>query len=220
MEEQPARLADKGRHGRPRYRHPGTTSSHSLGRWFLEGGDLWQFGANSHLWHAYEVAHKEELPDFNIPHADKIEWMIETAGWALEPVSPDYSSEPPRPGYSYSIGFPQAFNFPEVVIFGLTPVAIRGLLDLIVDQLRGGVEIPIGTPLVGLLDNDLRCIFAEVDLAVHGNLFQTAERWHQGRDFRMVQLAWPDRSGWLPYESGFDTGLRLAQPMLGHIDMS
>ena len=30
-----------------------------------------------------------ELPDFHIPHAEKIEWMIETTGWgeASEPQS-------------------------------------------------------------------------------------------------------------------------------------
>ena len=39
----------------------------------------------------------EELPDFHIPHAEKIEWMIETNGWALEPVAEQYDSEPPTP---------------------------------------------------------------------------------------------------------------------------
>jgi len=27
-----------------------------------------------------------DLPDFRIPHAEKIEWMIETKGYAIEPV--------------------------------------------------------------------------------------------------------------------------------------
>ncbi len=164
------------------------------------------------------MAQSEEFPNFKIPHADKIEWMIETNGWALEPVIPDYQADPPQPGYGYSIGFPQTFTFPEVVIFGLTPVAIRGLLDLVVDQLRGGVDIPLGTPLVGLLDNDLRCVFAEVNLDQHGHLFATAVSWHRGTDFRMVQLVWPDRSGWLPYESGFESALSLAQPMIGQLE--
>lgn len=146
--------------------------------------------------------------------------MIETNGWALEPVSPDHGTDPPRPAYSYSIGFPQAFDFPEVVIFGLTPVAIHGLLDLIADQLRSGVVIPVGTPLLGLFDNDLRCVFAPVDLEKHGDLFLTAVRWHRGTAFPMVQMVWPDRSGWLPYESGFDTGLSLAQPMIGQLDLA
>ena len=52
-----------------------------------------------------------ELPDFHIPHAEKIEWMIETNGWALEPVPADAESEPPTPGYAYSIGFVPAGNY-------------------------------------------------------------------------------------------------------------
>ena len=28
-----------------------------------------------------------DLPDFHIPHAEKIEWMIEEHGWAIEPVA-------------------------------------------------------------------------------------------------------------------------------------
>jgi hypothetical protein len=47
-----------------------------------------------------------ELPDFHIPHAEKIEWMIESNGWALEPVLADPDSEPPMPSYAYSIGMP------------------------------------------------------------------------------------------------------------------
>ena len=39
-----------------------------------------------------------ELPDFHIPHAEKIEWMIETDGFAVEPVPPALDSEPPQAG--------------------------------------------------------------------------------------------------------------------------
>jgi hypothetical protein len=31
----------------------------------------------------------------------------------------------------------------------------------------------------------------------------------------MVQLLWPDRNGFLPFEPGFDQQLRFAQPVLG-----
>ena len=105
-----------------------------------------------------------DLPDFHIPHAEKIEWMIETSGWAIEPVAPNTDVDPPLPGYAYTIGFPEAFGFPEVLIFGLTPVAARGLFDLVAELLRGGTEVPIGVELVGLFDNELRCLFAPVDL--------------------------------------------------------
>ncbi|MAT06350.1 MAG: hypothetical protein CL424_15035, partial [Acidimicrobiaceae bacterium] len=104
-----------------------------------------------------------ELPDFHIPHAEKIEWMIETEGWALEPVAPSAETDPPTPAYAYTIGLPALLDFPEIAVFGLTPVASRGLLGLVVDAVRGGTEIPFGVELVGLLANELRCVFGPVD---------------------------------------------------------
>ncbi len=156
-----------------------------------------------------------DLPDFHIPHAEKIEWMIEENGWAIEPVSPQPDLDPPIAGYIYTIGFPAAFDFPEVVLFGLQPVAARGLFDLLADMLRGGTEIPTGLELTGLFDNDLRCIFAPIDIATWGPLFVTGLAWYRHAPFDVVQLLWPDRNGFLPTEAGFDRRLVLAQPVIG-----
>ncbi len=156
-----------------------------------------------------------DLPDFHIPHAEKIEWMIETNGWALEPVLARTDVDPPVPGYAYTIGFPAAFGFPEVLLFGLTPVASNGLIGLVADMLRGGAEIPLGVELVGLFDNDLRCIFAPIDLDDWGGLTQVATSWYRGAPYQVVQLLWPDRNGFLPTEAGFDQRVRPAQPVVG-----
>ena len=158
-----------------------------------------------------------EMPDFHIPHAEKIEWMIETNGWALEPVLPRSDVDPPVPAYAYTIGFPAAFGFPEVLLFGLTPVASNGLVNLVADMLRGGTEIPLGTELVGLFDNDLRCVFAPVDLEEWGGFTQIATAWYRGADYDVVQLLWPDRNGFLPSEVGYDQRMVLAQPVIGVI---
>jgi hypothetical protein len=158
-----------------------------------------------------------ELPDFHLPHTEKIEWMIETEGWAIEPVLPRADVDPPRPGYAYSIGLPALVGFPEVVVFGLLPVAARGLIGLVVDVLRSGTEIPIGDELVGLLDNELRCQFAPVAMDEWAELFATAEAWYHGEPFEVVQLIYPDRHGFLPYEPGFDQRMRIAQPVVGTV---
>jgi hypothetical protein len=156
-----------------------------------------------------------DLPDFHIPHAEKIEWMIETKGWALEPVAARPDLDPPQAGYAYTIGFPAAFGFPEVIVFGLTPVAASGLLDLVADLLGGGTEIPCGIALTGLFDNDLRCVFAPVDVDEWSHLVMTAASWYRGAPFEMVQLLWPDRNGFLPTEAGFDRRMITAQPVVG-----
>jgi hypothetical protein len=158
-----------------------------------------------------------ELPDFHIPHAEKIEWMIETTGWALEPVAADLDSDPPRPGYAYSIGLPAAVGFADVAVFGLTPVAANGLVTLVADACRGGTEIPLGVELVGLLDNDLRCMFAPIDLEQWGSWFATGISWYRGEAFDLVQLLYPDRNGFLPYEVGYEQRMTFAQPVIGTV---
>ena len=158
-----------------------------------------------------------ELPDFHIPHAEKVEWMIETNGWALEPVAPDGDADPPTPAYAYTIGVPALVGFPEIALFGLTPVASKGLLDLVVDALRGGTEIPLGVELVGLLDNDLRCLFAPVDVDEASGTFVTLDAWYRGQPYQVVQLLYPDRKGFMPYEPSYDHRMRYAQPVIGHV---
>lgn len=158
-----------------------------------------------------------ELPDFHIPHAEKIEWMVDTHGWAIEPVAPRTDTDPPVAGYVYTIGYPEAFGFPDVLVFGLTPSAARGLFDMIADLLRGGTEIPLGVELTGLFDNDLRCVFAPLDDEVRTVLLSTGVAWRKGAAFDAVQLLWPDRNGFLPTEPGFDQRMVLAQPVVGNV---
>ena len=158
-----------------------------------------------------------ELPDFHIPHAEKIEWMIETNGWALEPVAAQLDTDPVVPGFAYSIGMPAAVGFPEVAVFGLTPVAAKGLVTLVADACRGGTEIPLGVELIGLLDNDLRCLFAPIDLDRWAPMFATATAWYRGGPFEMVQLMFPDRNGFMPYEDGYEQRMRRAQPVIGSL---
>lgn len=162
-----------------------------------------------------------ELPDFHIPHAEKIEWMIETHGYALEAIAAQPDADPPIGSCTYTIGFPEAFDFPDVVVFGLTPAAAGGLLGLFADMLRGGTEIPIGVEVVGLFDGEQRALLLDVDVAEHVDIFATALAWYRSSDpstVRIVQLLWPDRNGFLPNESGFDARLRWAQPVIGTRD--
>ncbi|HEY4333537.1 MAG TPA: DUF4262 domain-containing protein, partial [Ilumatobacteraceae bacterium] len=119
--------------------------------------------------------------------------------------------------YAYTIGLTALTGFAEVAVFGLTPVAARGLLGLVVDMLQGGTEIPLDVELVGLFDNDLRAIFAPIALDDWGGFFHTATAWYRGQPYEMVQLLWPDRNGFLPTEAGYALNMRLAQPVIGTV---
>lgn len=160
----------------------------------------------------------DPFPDRAMEHRDKIAWMIEQQGWALQPVPARPDLDPPVAGYAYTIGLESAFGFPEIVVFGLTPVAARGLVGEVVGLLADGVEVPVGALFTGLLDSGLRSALLPVDLGLVGELFEAATAWYGGSAYRMVQLVWPDRSGWMPWEPGFDRRVALAQPVLGSLD--
>ncbi len=151
------------------------------------------------------------FPDRDMDHADKIAWVVETNGWCAEPVPP--VEDPPRPGYTYTIGFESSYGYPEVVIFGLAPVAARGLLEMLADHLEGGGELPAGI-FVGFLDNELRSALLPIEMPEHADLFVGASEFHGRDDFRIRQFVWPDKGGKLPWDQGYDDRLRLAQPVV------
>jgi hypothetical protein len=159
--------------------------------------------------------------DFNaMSPLDKVEWMVEHRGWAVEAVAPQVDTDPQVPGYTYSIGLPAAVGFPEVIVFGLTPSDASNLIELVVDLRRDGTEIPIGVEVTGLYDSGLRAAFAPVDVAEWIALFPMAAAWYQDAAFEVVQLLWPDRNGFMPYEPGFAARVRPAQPVIGRFASS
>jgi hypothetical protein len=151
------------------------------------------------------------FPDRDMDHADKIAWVVETQGWCAEPVAP--VEDPPTPGYTYSIGFEDSFGYPDLVIFGLAPVASRGLLEMVATHLEAGGEIPVGV-FVGLLDNDLPAAVLPIQMPDHADLFAGAQAFYDRDDFRIRQFIWPDKQGKLPWDQGYDERLLLAQPVI------
>lgn len=146
---------------------------------------------------------------------EKVQWMLDQHGWGVEPVPAAHEPPPPRPGYSYTFGLEALVGHPEIVIFGLAPVAARGLLGLAVDHLRLGGHIPEGEPFVGLLAGSLRAVLVPVERAQHQGLFPTLPLIYGDQPWRVTQFVWPDRNGSLPWEEGWPEQLRLVQPVLG-----
>lgn len=155
------------------------------------------------------------FPDRSMALRDKFAWMIETSGWLLEPVPATLDTDPPFPSYGYTIGFEQTFGFPELVIVGLKPVAAKGLAELVANLLAGGTQIPVGSLFTGLYDGEQRAALLPVEVGAMGAMFEGADAWYGEQPYRMVQLVWPDRIGWLPWEPGFDPALGAVQLVLG-----
>ena len=93
-----------------------------------------------------------------------------------------------------------------------------GLVGLIVDLLGSGVQPPVGPMFLGLFDGEQRAALLPVEVDEHAELFDTAFAFYGAVQFRVVQLAWPDRNGWMPWEEGFEHRLLLAEPVIGSLD--
>ena len=138
----------------------------------------------------------------------------------MEAVRARADLDPPMPTYSYTVGIEDRFGFPEVCIFGLKPVACRGLFGMVVDALAGQTEFPVGPAFIGLLDGGQACAFLPVEAATAVGMFPALAEHRtlagsEADSFDLVQLAWPDPAGNLPWESGFDPRLAPAQLLLG-----
>lgn len=160
------------------------------------------------------------FPDRDMSHRDKIEFMLEREGWAIDTVAGRTDTDPPLPRYAFTVGFAERFGFPEVCVVGLSPVACRGLFDLVADALAGGTELPVGPPFIGLLDGGQPCAFLPVALDDGVDMFPSLAEHHRlagsdPADLRVVQLAWPDARGALPWEPGFADELVTVQVLLG-----
>ena len=163
---------------------------------------------------------EDVFPDRDMSHRDKVEFMLEREGWALDAVGPRTDTDPPLPRYAYTIGLEDHVGFPEVCLFGLSPSACRGLFGLVVEALVAGAQLPVGAPFIGLLDGGQPCALLEVDAAASVGLFPALAEHHtlagEAPDaFRMVQLAWPDPAGALPWEPHFAPDLAPVQLLLG-----
>ncbi|CCM62507.1 hypothetical protein BN381_130065 [Candidatus Microthrix parvicella RN1] len=158
----------------------------------------------------------DPMPDRHLDLRDKLAWMVETRGYAVEPVTQVDDPLDPRPGYTFSVGFEATWGHAEVGLWGLAPSAARGLIDLIAAQIAAGIELPVGVVFSGLLENELRSALLTVDVDVADERFPGAAVFYAQTPFRMQQFMWPDRAGLLPWEDGYDHRLRVAQPMIGH----
>jgi len=166
------------------------------------------------------VSEDDVFPDRDMSHRDKVEFMLEREGWAIDNVGVGGTPDAPIPRYSYTIGFEARFGFAELCVFGLAPVACKGLFDVVADALAGGTQLPVGQAFIGLLDGEQPCALLPVDAAEAVGLFPSLDEHHElaGESpdaFTMLQLTWPDGDGNLPWEPAFAAALAPAQLLLG-----
>ena len=120
------------------------------------------------------------------------------------------------PGTPTRSGSPTHAGFPDVVVFGLTPVAAARAARAGRRPPRGAAPRSRSTPSSSACSTTSCAAASPTSSSSEwGRLFATGAAWYRGEPFEMVQLIYPDRNGFLPYEPGFDQRMRLAQPVIG-----
>jgi hypothetical protein len=137
--------------------------------------------------------------------------MVEDPGWAVQLVSDGDDDEP---AFAYTIGLYRNFGHPEIIIIGLRLPVMNALLNVCGDRIKAGETLPIHTPFSGVLDDyDVKLGQVRAPASYDEHLGY-AIWFYNGREFPVVQLVWPDKTGRFPGEDGVAESVRKLQPLL------
>ncbi|MFC7499664.1 DUF4262 domain-containing protein [Enterovirga sp. GCM10030262] len=130
----------------------------------------------------------------------KIVDVVDSHGWFVLSVAPAAGSDDPQEWWSYTIGLPKTFSWPELICFGLaTDVRVR-MLNNAVEELRERRIAPeAGLELDGVLNNyPVRFIDAVIPDSYLGSAAWYARYTGALVPPKYLQLTWPDDQGRFP----------------------
>jgi len=142
---------------------------------------------------------------------EEIARSVAANGWHAISVT----DQPPE--FVYTCGLMTTFDHPEAIILGLSPQAAYSVLEVIVEDIRGGrsfvapgiydgvlVGLPIAVRRVDPTQHELYLGYAMGHCRHIGNM----------GGLRGVQVFWPDKQGRFPFEIGCDPDVSALQPRL------
>jgi len=124
-----------------------------------------------------------------------------------------------EPPFSYSTGFIETVEQPEVIVFGLPGKLCATMINLLHGMCREGLALNDGAEIQGLLDGHrviARDVAPEHIVRDHFNSAMWYEKRRTGRTLdRAVQLVWPGaQDGLFPWDEGCSRDVRDLQPAL------
>ncbi len=127
-----------------------------------------------------------------------IENNIKEFGWhCLNVFYPDDG----KPEFTYSIGFEETYNHPEIMMFGLEADKSHHMLADIAHDIKNGVILKTDVRLKNVIGGDYEVMFKEIKQESFGQYLGTAVDYYE-KPFRAWVMLWPDKHNILPTESG------------------
>jgi hypothetical protein len=141
-----------------------------------------------------------------------IQQAIDAVGWAVQYVEPGDTDD--EPAFSYTIGLFTSYGHAELIIVGMRPEIMHGVLNLVAARVRDGHTVPVDTPL-DWLGGPYPIRFRQVrERASYEAYVGRAIDFHRGQSFALLQLVWPDKEHRYPGEPGTSDSFNRAQPLL------
>jgi hypothetical protein len=116
------------------------------------------------------------------------------------------------PAFVYSIGLYENFSHPEIICFGLNIDVMANLINKIRDLAKDGKKVAAGGACSNLIE-DYDVHFLNVN-SVYYNYIGYATWFYKGLQFPTLQLVWPDKNSFFPWEANFSKDLKFRQPLL------
>ena len=129
---------------------------------------------------------------------ESIRENIQKHGWKYQYV---FDANGEKEDFSYSIGFEESFDHPEIMIFGLKRETMHSILSDIASDIKEGRKFEEGVRTGDVLSGEFEVIFKSVNEGFLPEYAGIATRFYN-KPFRMMVMFWPDKSNILPTEVG------------------
>jgi hypothetical protein len=143
----------------------------------------------------------------------EIRASVEEHGWFVVLLESDGY----LPHRAYTVGLNESFQHPDVIVHGLELPVMEQCLHEVGLQAQAGKKVPLDKDVQGFLEG-FQVRFLPV-LQAHLSAQMTYATQFYGNDqFNALQLVWPDRKGYFPYQPGFYKKWRPLQKLLDRDD--
>jgi hypothetical protein len=131
---------------------------------------------------------------------------VETYGVHIQAVFGDAKT----PSFAYSVGLWRRNQHPEIVLVGLSPQDMHGVLNDVANVVRAGEPLVPGQRYSQFFEG-FDTIFRPVKPRHREQRLKAANWFNAPAEYPALQMVWPDPSGVFPWEAGYDVAMRRIQ---------
>jgi Domain of unknown function (DUF4262) len=119
-----------------------------------------------------------------------------------------------HPPWTYTIGFHDTWNHPELIIIGRSRATAHHILETIATGLDSDRRLDLNAT-TGTLLPGIACFPLEVADRYYSDYVGFARWYYRRRQFPLTQIVWPNNDGRYPWSPGATRAFKEWQPVLG-----